>query len=332
MATIGQQLTSARKELGLSVDDVAHETRIHANVIRSIEGDDFSMFASTTYARSFLKKYSDYLEIDVSEEIQALDNGTEVSLKNSELMDQVRDTLQNNRHMRREQPRRYRRKIEKPGGAPLFLGFILIVLFVSIGVFYFLGYKAESPEELKSEITKNLNKAGDLLKSEELKADSPALKPSPDIPVNPLAPKSTPSEQTAQLAPGTASPDQSPPANETASAADVIAKPRIDLKLEESPLGNAGRTADTPAPAIGPPRPRQTAALDLARPIDTNETDVDLPALTRPSSVPAENSSNGTITNTVENPQPAPAPAPEDSSEDAPAIRAVPIVRNQDGE
>ncbi len=320
MATIGQQLTGARDDLGLSVADVAHETRIHANVIRSIEQDDFSMFASTTYARSFLKKYSDYLDIDVSEEIAALDSGTEVSLKNSELMDQVRDTLQNNRLMRKEQPRRYRRRIEKPGGAPLFLGFILVLLFVSIGVFYFLGYKAESPEELKSEITKSLNKAGDLLKKEEktVNPDLPAKDPA--LPANPLAVKK---EDPATVKPKTSEPAiKGPPVAEV----EAIKKPAVNMKLSESPLENpAAGTGGQASPAIAL-KPRQTPALELEQPAATPISNTDLPAIPRPATEDEDNESGtpNRITDQVENPQP---PASE-----RPPVRAVPVVSAQDGE
>ncbi|MCP5551604.1 MAG: helix-turn-helix domain-containing protein [Akkermansiaceae bacterium] len=51
--TIGVRLRNARRAKGQSIEDVSHATRIHANYIRGLEHDDYSGFASTTYAKSF---------------------------------------------------------------------------------------------------------------------------------------------------------------------------------------------------------------------------------------------------------------------------------------
>ncbi len=64
--SIGQKLASARDKRGLSIDDVAHETRIPADILRHLEGDDYSEFANLTYAKSFLSMYSRHLSVDVS--------------------------------------------------------------------------------------------------------------------------------------------------------------------------------------------------------------------------------------------------------------------------
>ena len=75
MPTIGQKLGKARRSRDLSIEDVAHETRIHPNMILCIEEDDFSHFPSVAYAKSFIRKYSDYLEVDISSEMSALNSG-----------------------------------------------------------------------------------------------------------------------------------------------------------------------------------------------------------------------------------------------------------------
>ena len=67
MATIGQQLKQARNERGLSIEDVAFQTRIPAARVRDMEGDDLSHFANLTYARGFLKLYGEFLELDLSD-------------------------------------------------------------------------------------------------------------------------------------------------------------------------------------------------------------------------------------------------------------------------
>ncbi len=66
MATIGQQLQHARLALELSVEDVTFQTRIPAGLVRAMEKDDLSHFANLTYARGFLKLYSQFLGLDIS--------------------------------------------------------------------------------------------------------------------------------------------------------------------------------------------------------------------------------------------------------------------------
>lgn len=70
--SIGKQLKQARLKRGLSVEDIAHETRIQEVMLRNLEEDDYSQFPSPTYARSFLSIYSECLGVDASEVIDAM--------------------------------------------------------------------------------------------------------------------------------------------------------------------------------------------------------------------------------------------------------------------
>lgn len=65
--SIGKQLMAARVERGLTVEDIAFKTHIPANRLKELENDDFSNFANLTYAKGFLKIYSGYLNLDLSE-------------------------------------------------------------------------------------------------------------------------------------------------------------------------------------------------------------------------------------------------------------------------
>lgn len=67
MFSIGQQLSSARENRELTIEDVAFHTRIPAARLRDLENDDLSRFANLTYARGFLKIYSRFLELDISD-------------------------------------------------------------------------------------------------------------------------------------------------------------------------------------------------------------------------------------------------------------------------
>lgn len=53
--SIGQTLSAARREAGLSVDDISAKTRLRATVIRAIENDDFSLCGGDFYARGHIR-------------------------------------------------------------------------------------------------------------------------------------------------------------------------------------------------------------------------------------------------------------------------------------
>lgn len=53
--SIGQTLSAARREAGLSVDDLSAKTRLRATVIRAIENDDFSLCGGDFYARGHIR-------------------------------------------------------------------------------------------------------------------------------------------------------------------------------------------------------------------------------------------------------------------------------------
>lgn len=164
MASIGKKLSKVRKEKGLSVEDVAHSTHIHANIIHKIEEDDFSNFASTSYAKSFLKQYGSYLEVDVKDAVTALDRGTAEIIERpgvETMVGGIKQRIERSNSIRPARTKRARRpRVEKPGGAPVFLSFILVVLILSIGVFYYLGYQASSSEEFQNKLEESIAKTG----------------------------------------------------------------------------------------------------------------------------------------------------------------------------
>lgn len=74
-ATFGRMLIAAREMRGLSIEDAAHETRIPAQRLRYLESGNIAAFGSLTYARSFMRQYSDFLEVDASSMLEELPEG-----------------------------------------------------------------------------------------------------------------------------------------------------------------------------------------------------------------------------------------------------------------
>lgn len=73
MFSVGHQLMQARRARDLSIEDVAFETRIPHQRLRDMENDDLSNFANLTYAKGFLKLYSRFLALDLSDFLDEFD-------------------------------------------------------------------------------------------------------------------------------------------------------------------------------------------------------------------------------------------------------------------
>jgi cytoskeleton protein RodZ len=73
---IGRRLKAAREAAGLTVDDVLFRTRLPRSVVVALEAEDFAVFASPLYAKSFLSQYSDFLGVDAQPWLDALEPGS----------------------------------------------------------------------------------------------------------------------------------------------------------------------------------------------------------------------------------------------------------------
>lgn len=69
---VSVELKSTREAQGLTLEDVAHETRIPVERLRLLEEGKFASFGSMAYARSFLRKYARFLNVDMEELIETL--------------------------------------------------------------------------------------------------------------------------------------------------------------------------------------------------------------------------------------------------------------------
>ncbi len=66
--SLGNFLIEARKQRGLSADEVVQRTRVPAHYVRMIENDDYKLIADQLYLLPFLRRYADFLGLD-SEEV-----------------------------------------------------------------------------------------------------------------------------------------------------------------------------------------------------------------------------------------------------------------------
>ena len=67
VVTVGQRLREAREAKGLSVEDVAAQTRIPTRHLTSLEESDWDKLPAATYSIGFAKNYAGVVGLDRSE-------------------------------------------------------------------------------------------------------------------------------------------------------------------------------------------------------------------------------------------------------------------------
>ena len=70
--SLGHRLRTARESKGLSLQDVAHQSRIPVPRLRDLEEDTYTTFGSLTYARTFLKDYAHRMGVDAHEILEEM--------------------------------------------------------------------------------------------------------------------------------------------------------------------------------------------------------------------------------------------------------------------
>jgi len=71
--SVGESITRAREERGLSVEDLSAQTRIRAGLIRQIEADDFAGCGGAVYARGHLRSLGKIVGLNPEELVAEFD-------------------------------------------------------------------------------------------------------------------------------------------------------------------------------------------------------------------------------------------------------------------
>jgi cytoskeletal protein RodZ len=71
--TVGEALSEARAQAGLSVDELSERTRIRGTVIRSIEEDDYEACGGDLYVRGYVRALAGAVGIDAQPLIREFD-------------------------------------------------------------------------------------------------------------------------------------------------------------------------------------------------------------------------------------------------------------------
>ena len=73
MATVAEQLRTAREAKKLTVHQVAETTKIRTDHLRALEEGNFDVFTAPVYIRGFVRCYATLLKLDVPQVMTALE-------------------------------------------------------------------------------------------------------------------------------------------------------------------------------------------------------------------------------------------------------------------
>ena len=73
MATLGQRLRREREAKGVSLADIANQTRIGARLLKAIEEEDFEQLPGGIYNKAFLRQYVSFLGLDEEQALREYD-------------------------------------------------------------------------------------------------------------------------------------------------------------------------------------------------------------------------------------------------------------------
>ena len=199
--TTGQKLSKARLAKGLSIDEVAHATKLRPDKVMALELDDYSRFPNNVYVKGFLQIYGRYLGVDVGAALGQLENQSPISVSDYQYLNSVPE----------KEPDRItlRRKSGKPSLAPLVV-FIFLCALVGGGGYIYVNAKRLG----------NL----DQLSSTDAPAASPAASDSTtSVAVPPAEPAQQPAPADSRVEPPETAATPAPVATATVSDHEFIA-------------------------------------------------------------------------------------------------------------
>src|ERR1700674_5184225 len=80
MEGLGKKLQEARPARNLTLEEAGGMPKIPPGRLEEIENEDFSQFASLAYAKGFLLIYGKFLDVDVSQYLEAFETSQSVTV------------------------------------------------------------------------------------------------------------------------------------------------------------------------------------------------------------------------------------------------------------
>ncbi len=190
-SSAGKILSQARLAKRLTIDEVAHATKLRPDKIVSLENDDFSRFGSLAYGKGFLQIYARYLGVDISDQLRMMEVPQQtVSIAEYQYLNSAPAPEKPSRS--RAFPERRDRHHRNDRRAPSVLPLVIVLGLGVAGIYGF--YKVNAPR-LGLDRPNNQNTAptapGGQPGEQAAPASSPGTKPAvvaPNLPSAPPAP------------------------------------------------------------------------------------------------------------------------------------------------
>jgi len=323
MKTVGKQLQEARLARNWTPELASRETKIKVDRLRDLEGDDYSHFASPTYARGFVRTYARALGLDEYRLLRQLDT----KLPDDDSSNMVTDTGVAYLPETAMPPRAAHRDytglyITMALGAVVTLA-IVIVLFEAYRVGELSNWFASNSETVASGATNGTNSAGAPASptaettARALPVDSNTPPPIVDTtPATNVTNGTNAPPAMAEAAPGTVTPPRAMPVDPSeltnaAPAAPNNPQDAANVAPRALPVNPGDMTASSPDIPVAP-----IATTTVA-------VNTPLPASTPP---PANGTDAGNGTNAVSTPPVTPPPPSASATSTARESNSGPVM------
>jgi cytoskeleton protein RodZ len=255
MEGLGKKLKEARLARGLTLDEAGRLTKIRPGRLEEIENEDFSQFASLAYAKGFLLIYGKFLDVDVTQYLEAFETSESVTTDGYAY-------LQDAPEPEPMRPVTVRRRSSSPGSGsrgslmPLIIGVIVLVLGFTV-MKWFLQMQRLKPRPTPAPGTSPIATAtvsDKIVAPHAQPAESTAAPTAETTPVAPT-PTATAAPSVAPSVPAPAAAEPEVRRAEPVHPEDAATIPTPTPSPKRSPR----RTSPTPSPrpsVITTPRPR----------------------------------------------------------------------------
>ncbi|MDP8217364.1 MAG: DUF4115 domain-containing protein [Candidatus Theseobacter exili] len=168
MDNIGDKLRQAREEKNLTLESVSEVTKVKLVYLKALENDEFEKVVAPTYAKGFLKIYSEFLGLDSSKMVQ--------EYMNEHIAESKQVLVLEGEKVKRSSPVAYFRGMEWKIVVGSIGFMVLVLLLIKI---IFSGGDEEEVKIQKSAMIQNAKmERSDLIMPKEIKrSDNPTVLP-----------------------------------------------------------------------------------------------------------------------------------------------------------
>lgn len=134
--TLGERLRAVREEIGVNLERVARDTGIQLAYLQALETSSYGQLPSVVYARNFVKRYAEYLQLNPLSVLQLFDKERLLLERSGRSGAQPASTRPRFSSLHFITPKLIRR---------VFIGLVFLVCFIYLG---FVVYKSMAPPNL----------------------------------------------------------------------------------------------------------------------------------------------------------------------------------------